>query len=64
MNVDKPHTAWEQLNISNGTPGVAGVFVEFKCLTWMTIQGNQDFAPTVNQMQSTIGYLVSNSLTC
>jgi len=63
MNENNPHTVWEQLNTSYGTPGTAGVFVEFKCLTWMTIQGNQDPAPALNQMQSTIGYLASNGLT-
>jgi len=35
MNENDPHVAWEQLNTSYGTPGAAGVFVEFKCLTWM-----------------------------
>jgi len=65
MNENDPHTAWEQLNTSYGTPGTAGVFVEFKRLTWMTIQGNKDPAPAVNQMQSMIGYLylASNGLT-
>jgi len=63
MNVNDPHTAWDQLNTSYGTPGAASVFVEFKCLMWMTIQGNQDPAPAINQMQSMIGYLASNGLT-
>jgi len=63
MNENDPHVAWEQLNMSYRTPGTASVFVEFKHLTWMTIQGNQDPAPAVNQMQSTIGYLASNGLT-
>jgi len=63
MNKNDPHNAWEQLNTSYRTPGTAGVFVEFKHLTQMMIQGNQDPAPAVNQMQSTIGYLASNSLT-
>ena len=63
MNENDPHTAWEQLNTSYRTPGAASVFVEFKCLTRMTIQGNQNPAPAVNQMQSMIGYLASNGLT-
>jgi len=63
MNVNNPHIAWEQLNTNYGTPGAASVFAEFKCLTWMTIQGNQDPAPAIGQMQSMIGYLASNSLT-
>jgi len=63
MNVNDPHTAWEQLNTNYGTPGAASVFVEFKRLTQMTIQGNQDPAPAIGQMQSTIGYLASNGLT-
>jgi len=63
MNENDPHNAWEQLNTSYGTPGAAGVFVEFKRLTRMTIQGNQDPTPALNQMQSTIGYLASNGLT-
>jgi len=63
MNINDPHTAWDQLNTSYGTPGAAGVFVEFKCLTQMTIQVNQDPTPVINQMQSTIGYLASNGLT-
>jgi len=49
--------------MSYRTPGAAGVFVEFKRLTWMTIQGNQDPTPALNQMQSMIGYLASNGLT-
>jgi len=63
MNENDPHTAWEQLNMSYGTPGAASVFVEFKRLTQMTIQGIQDPTPAINQMQSTIGYLASNGLT-
>jgi len=63
MNENDPHTAWEQLNTSYGTPGTAGVFVKFKRLTRMTIQGNREPAPALNQMQSTIGYLASNGLT-
>jgi len=63
MNVTDPHVAWEQLNTNYGTPGAAGVFVEFKRLTRMKIQGNQDPAPSIGQMQSTIGYLAANGLT-
>ena len=63
MNEGNPNTVWEALRTAYGTPGAAGIFVEFKKMVRMQIKKNEDPATRVNEMQSIFNYLAANGLT-
>ena len=63
LNEGNPNTVWEALCTTYGTPGAAGIFVEFKKIVRMQIKKNEDPATRVNEMQSIFNYLAANGLT-
>ena len=63
INEGNPNTVWEALCTTYGTPGTAGIFVEFKKLVHMQIRKQDDPATHINKMQSIFGYLAANGLT-
>ena len=63
MNKGNPNTVWEALHTAYGTPGAAGIFVEFKKIVRMQIKKHDDPATCINEMQSIFGYLAANGLT-
>ena len=63
LNEGNPNTVWEALCTTYGTPGTAGIFVEFKKIVCMQIKKNEDPATRVNKMQSIFNYLAANGLT-
>ena len=63
LNEGNPNTVWEALRTAYGTPGTAGIFVEFKKIVRMQIKKHDDPATRINEMQSIFGYLAANRLT-
>ena len=63
LNEGNPNTVWEALHTTYGTPGAAGIFVEFKKIVRMQIKKHNDPATCINEMQSIFGYLAANGLT-
>ena len=63
LNEGNPNTIWEALHTTYGTPGAAGIFVEFKKIVRMQIKKHDDPATRINEMQSIFGYLAANGLT-
>ena len=63
LNEGNPNTVWEALCTAYGTPGTAGIFVEFKKIIRMQIKKHDDPATCINEMQSIFGYLAANRLT-
>ena len=63
LNEGNPNTVWEALRTAYGTPGAAGIFVEFKKIVCMQIKKHNDPATRINEMQSIFGYLAANGLT-
>ena len=63
LNEGNPNTVWEALRTAYGTPGAAGIFVEFKKIVCMQIKKHDDPATRINEMQSIFGYLAANGLT-
>ena len=63
MNEGNLNTVWERLHTAYGTPGTAGIFVEFKNIVCMEIKKHDDPATHINEMQSIFSYLAANGLT-
>ena len=63
LNEGNPNTVWEALRTAYGTPGTAGIFVEFKKIVRMQIKKHNDPATCMNKMQSIFSYLAANGLT-
>ena len=63
LNEGNPNTVLEALRTAYGTPGAAGIFVEFKKIVRMQIKKNEDPATRVNEMQSIFNYLAASGLT-
>ena len=63
MNEANPHVVWTTLQTTYGTPGAAGVYVEFHKTICMLIKENEDPNPCIQEMQSVFSYLANNGLT-
>ncbi|KIM50072.1 hypothetical protein SCLCIDRAFT_146373, partial [Scleroderma citrinum Foug A] len=63
LNEGNLNTVWEALCTAYGTPGAAGIFMEFKKIVRMQIKKHEDPATRVNEMQSIFNYLAANGLT-
>ena len=63
MNEGNPNTAWEALCTTYGTPGAAGIFVEFKKIVCVQTKKHNDPATCINEMQLIFSYLAANGLT-
>ena len=60
--LDNPHTVWNTLQTTYGTPGAAGIYVEFRKAVRMQIRENKDPNPRIQEMQSVFSYLDRKSV--
>ena len=63
INIGNAHTMWTRLQETYGTPGAAGIYVEFKCAINLRIRKNEDPMPRVNELRTIFSYLTTNGLT-
>ena len=63
INIGNANTMWVCLQETYGTPGTAGIYVEFKRAINLRICKNKDPMPRVNELRTIFSYLATNGLT-
>ena len=61
--IDDPHLHWEHLRTQYGTPGAAGIFIEYNKVNTMCFNTHDDPSHKIDEMCTIYSYLSANSLT-
>ena len=63
INIDDPHLRWEHLRMQYGSPGAAGIFVEYNKVNTMRFSTHEDPSHKIDEMRTIYSYLSANGLT-
>lgn len=63
INIIDPHLHWTHLSNTYGSPGPAGVYVEYHKVNMMRISSCENPSKSIDEMQTIFSYLTANGLT-